>query len=164
HMSKNIERNALQRILGSTAFAALARATFMVSQDPDDGDRRLFLPVKFNLGKAPAGLAFRPEGAEVQGISTVRAAWEPSSGDAHPDEVLRRLQRGSQDQKQIEADIRAALVEGPVRAKDLAKEFRKSERTLRWWREKLRIEYRRDPADPRDGAYYWLPPNWTPEQ
>lgn len=171
HMSKNVERTAMQRVLGSTAFTALSRAAYMVAKDPDDQDRRLVLPVKFNLGRRPGGLAFRPtpavvETPEGQRITTVRAIWETDPVALTADEVLRRQTRGGTPGVEAESFIRRTLADGPVPAKEiesLAAGAGISDITLRRARERLGIQYLRDPADPHGGRYFWLP-NWTPEQ
>ena len=144
HMSKNVERNAMQRVLGSTAFTALSRGTFMVAQHPDDVDRRVFLSVKFNLGRKPAGLAFKPTGTTIQTpeggtIHSVRAVWESESIDLHPDEVLRRLADVGSSKHATEAAIRELLANGPVLAKDAEARLGASEATLR----RARTEARR---------------------
>src|SRR5262249_14321442 len=46
HMSKDSERRAIYRALGSVAFSAAPRAVFAVGTDPDDENRRLFVPIK----------------------------------------------------------------------------------------------------------------------
>jgi hypothetical protein len=165
HMNKNVERSALQRVLGSTAFSALARAAFAVLPDPDDEGRRLFLSLKYNLSVQPPGLAFRPEGVGIETpeglkINTVRTVWESGTIDAHPDEVLRRLAKGPKAGKEIEAELRELLASGPVLAKEIEARFGKNERTLRRYRERIGGETMRDPAEPMAGPYYWLPPNW----
>ncbi len=55
--------SALHRTTGSLAFAAVARAAWLVAQDPHDPDRRLLLPIKNNLAAAESGLAFTIDGA-----------------------------------------------------------------------------------------------------
>ena len=163
HMSKNIERGALQRVLGSTAFVALARATFMVSLDPEDEDRRLFTCPKCNLSRYPQGLTFRiMEQSLSNGINAPVAVWDGTT-DLHPDEVLRKLVKGRPESNLIEADILDAVAERPVLVKELAAKLGVNERTLRRYREKLGIESVRDPADPFSGPYYLLPKVWSPE-
>jgi hypothetical protein len=174
HMSKNIERNAMQRVLGSTAFAALSRSMYMVSRDPDahEGEeaRRLFLPIKFNLGRMPEGRAFRIVSKQVSGdavhIDTPVAEWEPGTVTAHADEVLRQLQRPSDTRKELQDAMLAVVKDGPVpvkEAKDALVRFGKSDDTLTRQRGKLGIGLERDPADPTGGGYYWTPPKWDPK-
>jgi hypothetical protein len=59
HLCKKPDVPAAYRTLGSIAFVAAARAVWLVAEDPEDEDRRLFLPVKGNLCRKPTGLAFR---------------------------------------------------------------------------------------------------------
>ncbi|MCC7086567.1 MAG: AAA family ATPase [Pirellulales bacterium] len=59
HLSKS-ERQAIYRCMGSLAFAAAARAVWAVTKDARDEEkrRRLFLPIKNNLGNDLSGLSF----------------------------------------------------------------------------------------------------------
>ena len=73
---------AIYRAISSIAFAAAARAVWAVASDPEDGDRRLLLPVKQNLSASVGGLGFR---IETQN-NVPRIAWEPGYGQIglHP--------------------------------------------------------------------------------
>jgi RecA-family ATPase len=62
HLTKSGGNEALQRVTGSGAFVAAARAGFMVEKDDSDGaapGRRGMLPIKNNLSPVRTGLAYR---------------------------------------------------------------------------------------------------------
>jgi hypothetical protein len=50
HLNKTAGPQALMRVTGSLAFVAAARAAYLVTSDKQDKSRRLFLPMKNNLG------------------------------------------------------------------------------------------------------------------
>jgi hypothetical protein len=170
HMSKNVERTAMQRILGSTAFGALSRAAFLIARHPDhdpaaeDDGRRVFVPTKFNLGRRPAGRSFVIESTmvEVDGIRIEApvARWSAEAVKMHADEVLRQLARGPVNTKEIDEAIKALLADGPMTTKDIEQRTGKGGTTLRRAKDRLHIIVKRDPAEPMTGAYYWLPPDW----
>ena len=89
HLSKG-EGKAINRIIGSIAFVAAARAVFTVVADPEDETRRLLLSVKNNIASAQPGLAFRLEQREVApGILGSAVMWdETASVSVTADQVL----------------------------------------------------------------------------
>ena len=58
HLNKSTEGSAVNRVSGSLAFAAAARAVFMVLKDENDPKRRLLLAAKNNLSADTRGFAF----------------------------------------------------------------------------------------------------------
>jgi hypothetical protein len=59
HLSKDAQRAALHRPGGSIAFVAAARIVLALAADPNDPDRRLLAPLKSNLCRPAAALAYR---------------------------------------------------------------------------------------------------------
>jgi hypothetical protein len=122
HLNKGGNSEALMRVTGSLAFVAAARAAFIVARDQDDTSRRLFLPLKNNIGKDETGLAFRVESHALPGgIETSCIAWEPEAVTVTADEAL--LPEGSADdrsEREEAADwLREILTDGPQSSKDL---------------------------------------------
>src|SRR5437899_11176756 len=89
--------------------------------DPDDTSRRLFLPMKMNLGAKMPGLAFRMEPTRIETpegltIETVRPTWATERVTATVDEVLRREAKPGGRATDI---ILRALADGPIRAAEM---------------------------------------------
>ena len=124
HLAKASYGQALMKITGSVAFVAAARAGFLVLRDPDDPARRLFLPVKNNLGDDRTGYAFRLEAHTLpDGIETSRIAWEPDVVTMSADEAMAA---SDEEEGSALADakgfLRMLLAEGPVPAKQVRRE------------------------------------------
>ncbi len=89
HLNKAGGNEALMRVTGSLAFVAAARAAYVVARDKDDPERRLFLPLKNNIGNDQAGLAFKVESHEVEGgIQSSRVMWESEPVTVTADEAM----------------------------------------------------------------------------
>lgn len=81
---------AIHRAAGSTGFVATARSLWTVCRDPRDSTRNLFLPIKQNLTRDAAGLAFR---IVADGDSQApRIVWEPETPVPSIEEAVRRPQ------------------------------------------------------------------------
>ncbi len=93
HLNKNgAEGSALNRVVGSGAFVAVARSAWLIAADPgdEDGQRRIFTPLKNNIGDDQAGFAFAVEGVELGGgITTSRVVFEAEPVRVDADELLR---------------------------------------------------------------------------
>ncbi|MBN1809422.1 MAG: AAA family ATPase [Planctomycetes bacterium] len=86
HLNKAGGLPAIYRAMGSLAFVAAARAVWAVVRDENDetGRRRLFVPVKNNLGADESGLAYSLETTD----GAARVAWEAMPVDMRADDAL----------------------------------------------------------------------------
>jgi len=112
HLSKTSSGNALSRVTGSIAFAAAARACFVVTRDPDDPDRRLMLPLKNNLAKDTHGFAYRIELKDLSGIEITCVAWEKDKIDLSAEEVLSTQGGKSENRLFAESFLKEELKDG----------------------------------------------------
>jgi hypothetical protein len=63
---------ALARVMGSVAWVNAVRAGHMFAKDPDDDTKRIFVPMKSNLGPPKKGLAYR---LVASGDELARVEW-----------------------------------------------------------------------------------------
>ncbi len=128
HLNKGSNTQALMRVSGSLAFVAAARAAWLVAEDPHDKARRLFLPMKNNLGPDASGLSFRIEGttisSEVGDLATSRVTWDAEPATESANDVL--AQAGSPAETSALEDagdwLQGALENGPRPSRELRRE------------------------------------------
>jgi len=122
HLAKNASAEALLRVQGSIAFAAAARAAWGVARDKDTPSRRLFLPLKNNIGNDQTGLAFAVEGVTLPGgIETSRVVWEGepvtvTAEEAFAPDLDREERTAVEEAKEFLAGL---LAYGPVPSKQV---------------------------------------------
>src|SRR5262249_45824959 len=105
HCTKDEQRKALYRALGSVAFVAAARTVFAVGKHPDDPDRRVLACVKNNLAQKPPALAFSIVDYNGRG----RVEWEDTPLDnIDADDVL---SNSSSEEREERNDAREFLRE-----------------------------------------------------
>lgn len=161
HLNKSIGGEALMRVTGSTAFVAAARAAFIVVKDPENGARRLLLPLKNNLGNDQTGLAFSVQSAQVKSaaglIATSCVAWEPCAVTVTADEAM--IPQGElEGQSEIEDAkefLRELLADGPVSSRQIrtdAEGAGHSWRTIQRAKKALGLEAVKDGMK---GAWKW---------
>lgn len=117
HLSKMGGTDALMRIMGSLAFVAAARSAWLVAKDPEDEHRRLFLPLKNNLGADQSGLAFTIESVSVtHDIEACRIAWEPEPVTISANDALAPQPTGDELSALAEAKdfLTGLLADGPM--------------------------------------------------
>lgn len=145
HLNKANTLPAIYRAMGSLAFVAAARAVWAVVRDDEDetGRRRLFVPVKNNLGADDTGLAYSLEPVG----STARVAWESDPVTMRADDAL----NGGGRTAAVRDDARQFVIEtitangGDMLSDDLslaAEAAGISERTLRRAKKELVESYK----------------------
>lgn len=127
HFNKASGGEALMKVTGSLAFVAAARAAFVIVKDPEDEHRRLFLPMKNNLGNDHSGLAFTVQSAQVESptgiIETSRVVWEAGVVAVTADQAI-ASQGIQEDRGELTGAIeflREELTDGGVLVKQLRK-------------------------------------------
>mgnify|MGYP000921596360 FL=1 len=110
HLSK-AQAKAINRVIGSIAFVAAARAVWLVDWDPNEDGRRLLLPVKNNLA-ASDGLAYT--------ITDARIVWEAGRITITADELGDPSH--STPREEAEGWLRDFLAAGPVPSAKVANE------------------------------------------
>lgn len=122
HLNKASGGEALSRVMGSLAFVAAARAAYVVTKDQADGQRRLFLPAKNNIGNDQTGLAFTVRSRVLSsGIETSRIEWEPDPVTITADEALAVPSDPGERDALTEAKefLSETLAAGPVSARKI---------------------------------------------
>jgi hypothetical protein len=166
HLNKGGGSEALTRVTGSLAFVAAARAAFIVTRDQENAERRLFLPIKNNIGNDQTGLAFRIEGHPLTSdIETSRVAWEASPVSITADEAMtyeEPEERSALDAaKTFLSDL---LADGPAASKTVFAEGREagcSENTVRRAKNALGIIVKKTGMT---GGWEWSLPPKMPKQ
>ncbi len=162
HLSKGAGGKAIYRATGSLAFAAAARAAWLVAEDPDDKDHRLLLPMKLNVGRAA-----RSWGCSIQQDDEGRpiVAWDAAGNDRTANDVL----AAELDRKDSELDkavdfLRDVLASGPVPKPVVDQEARAAGytvSTVRRAKEVLRIVPKKDGME---GPWMWGLPEGAQSQ
>ena len=85
HLNKGGGNSATYRVMGSLAFVAAARASFIVTRDPEDSDKRLFLAGKNNIGNDSGGYSYTIKETEKEVPYIV---WDDEAENRDASEVL----------------------------------------------------------------------------
>lgn len=153
HLNKG-DGKALYRQSGSIAFTAAARASYVVFKDKDDPDRRLFIPVKNNLGDDRTGFAYRVVEAENKAPCV---EWEPDlvTIDDVDAEVNATQEASGSALAEATEFLFDTLKHESMPAKDVLRRARDaghSEATIRRAKEKLQIISVKQPVS---GCWHW---------
>lgn len=156
HLRKASAERAQYRVTGSHGLVAACRAAWLVAEDQDQPEWRLFAPVKMNLGPKPDSRRFRVIGTDTAAL----IEWDPLPVETDADELL-DSEHTSEHSQRIDAMgwLESRLQEGSVEARTLLEEARAdglSERTLYRAKKKLHVESKRESPT---GAWQWVMPD-----
>ena len=163
HLNKGGGNEAMGRVTGSLAFVAAARAAFLINKDPEDPKRRLFVPMKNNLGTDDSSLAFRIVEKEVAvGIRAPTIEWENERVTVSADEILAAVNsndgEGAGAMREAVEFLKDALARGAVSQKIIKGDANAngiSEASLRRAKVKLGVEAHKDGMA---GSWFWRLP------
>lgn len=108
HLTKGNTNDAVLNITGSLAFAAAARAVYVVVNDPKDDSKtiRLFLPVKNNLGDSKTGFAFSIEQVVLPDkITTSKTVWGTQLINENINDIMRDQSMGEEERSALDEAI-----------------------------------------------------------
>lgn len=163
HLSKgggDASRSAVERVNGSLAFSAAARAVWVIGRDPDRTDRRIMAAAKNNLGPDASGLAYAisptPDGVPV-------LAWEADPVSTSADDLLAPPERDADSRGSAIPDAIEWLAEelstGPVATAELQRRARAAGHSwsgaVRRAKDHLGVISRKDGMG---GSWSWLLP------
>ena len=115
-------KNSAERVIGSQAFAALARMVLVAAKE-EDSQRRVFTRAKSNNSVDAGGFSYAIEAIELQsGIIATRVVWgEPLEGSSRS--ILAKVEgEGNADGEKMRAAkqfLIETLSNGPTPAKEL---------------------------------------------
>jgi hypothetical protein len=183
HLTKDSDRQAIYRALGSVAFTALARVVIVVAADPADTKRKFFIVEKNNAGSHPK-IAFRLVSTHVRSeqgkqIAAPRVAWNAKAEvTVTANEALRgqtdrprnhvtanEALRGQTDRPRnhVTAALIKALAKDPRPAKKIVRHVTATTdaalNTIKSVKARLKIRSARIGK-----RWYWTPPGWSKEQ
>jgi hypothetical protein len=118
HLRKG-EGQAIHRTMGSLAYVAAARAAWAVTYDENDDARRLFVPIKNNLGNNRQGFAFK---LDATGRQAPAVSWEAEPVDMTADDAIGEASKPGPEPKAREQAaqwLREQLADGPRPMKEL---------------------------------------------
>ena len=165
HLNKSAGGQAIQKVSGSLAFVAAARAAFAVVPDKEDQERRLFLPIKNNIGNDKTGLAFSITSVELEhpgpcAIETSKIIWADEIVTVSVDEIMGLQQDSDKKYALQEAKefLMCYLADGPVSVKKIkqaAKDAGIADITLRRAQNELGVDAIKQGMS---GGWMWIMP------
>jgi putative DNA primase/helicase len=168
HFNKKDEvKSALLRVSDSIAYVAAARHVYVVLEDPDDKDAKLFVKAKNNLARDTKALRYGM-GAKTVGhderlgvdINAPFIVWHPHHVDITANDAMQAAE-GRTAKREAKEFLLERLEAGPMNSDDIVEEAKQqgiAKRTLDRAKKDLGIESRKQHGR-TDGTWFWeLPP------
>lgn len=164
HMSKSGGGRAIYRAMGSLAFIAAARSAWLIAKDKENPARRLFLPVKNNIGNDQIGHAYSL--VDRDGVAVLE--WEAAPITTSVDEAIRESEDqgkpgpAPEEREAAKEWLTGVLANGEVEVKQLKKEAIAAGvawRTLQRAKTDLKVRSHRSTYNPK--AWVWRMPKPT---
>ena len=123
HPPKSSNGKAINQVGGSKAFIAAARSAYLVSKDPQDEKRSLFLRIKNNLTSHSVGISYRLEEVILPTGEISKVVWGDEPVKITADEVLAYYnQTEFQHKKESRKKwLQEELADGPKNAAEVKK-------------------------------------------
>ena len=123
HPPKSSNGRAMNQVGGSIAFVAASRSAYLVSKDPEDKERRLFLRIKNNLTSHSVGISYRLEEVILPTGKIPKVVWGDEPVKITADEVLAYYnQTEFQHKKESRKKwLQEELADGPKNAAEVEK-------------------------------------------
>ena len=145
HPPKSSNGKAINQVGGSKAFIAAARSAYLVSKDPQDEKRSLFLRIKNNLTSHSVGISFRLEEVILPTGEISKVVWGDEPVKITADEVLAyynqtEFQHGKESHKKW---LQEELADGPKNVAEVEKKALTqgiTKKQFRNLREKMSVE------------------------
>jgi putative DNA primase/helicase len=168
HFNKKDDvKSALLRVSDSIAWVAAARSTYVVVDDPEDKDCKLFAKAKNNLARDNKalryGMGVKTVGHDAKlgvDVEAPHIVWHPQHVNITANEAMEAA-GGRTAKREAKEFLLNRLEAGPVSSDDILEEAKQegiAERTLRRIKKEMGIESYREGGS--TGAWFWkLPPN-----
>ena len=146
--------------MGSIGFVAAARMAFGIMKDDEDETKRVFIPIKNNIGKDSGGLIFSIKSILIHGLETSRIEWSNETSNKSADDLL----NGSTDKptpklEEAKTLIIGMLQHGSASVADIRKAFEQSGISIdRMYAAKIALKiYENDSFSGRRGKIWSMP-------
>jgi putative DNA primase/helicase len=170
HFNKKVDvTSALLRVSDSIAYTAAARSVYVVLDDPEDKNSKLFVKAKNNLAADNKALRYgfgvKKVGQDARLGKNIEApfvVWHPQHVELTANEAMSAAAGPSgYAKREAKEFLLERLQAGPVKADDIVEEAKQNGitlATLRRVKKDLQIKSRKTPGN-FDGAWTWeLPP------